>query len=94
MSPLKVAIHQGHRVLGPQSDGLSTRDGIQVYWSGDGPGEGKDVARVFDPNGQICKFTFPHPGTSAEINYEVQVAPIEVGEPTTPVTRSLRLERT
>ena len=90
MSPLRVAANGNTSVIGSEGGSITTRDNLQVLYSGDRLGR----VIVLDHNQNIIgRYELSIVGSNTEINYEVHVAPIEAGEPTTPVKRSLGIER-
>lgn len=91
--PLKITNNREQYILGPEPRQVTTHDGVLIFWSGDGPGQGKDNASSY-LNGEVLgNHTLNHTGSSTTISYKEFIPPIEAGEPTTQVTRKLRLER-
>ena len=87
--PIKVNTDKQTFTLGPGTESLVNGDGVTVSWSGD---ETNNLSVTYGGQ-EIGRFQMPKPGTATQVNYEVYVAPIERGEPTTPVRRSVGVER-
>ncbi len=91
MPPLEVVANGLTRKLGPKGRSWKTPDDMIISWSGDAT----SWAHVYDQSLTLKgRWYMPLPGLKTEISYYGYVAPIEFGEPSTPVTRRIRLKRT
>lgn len=88
--PLKITTNGATYKLGPENGTLETIDKIKIHYAGDG----YDRVEVSDHDGAtLGKFTMTTVGFATKVEYVVHVAPVELGESTTPVKRQIGLER-